>query len=82
MEAAPPAPVSTTGHDLELANALAAAVGAESTSTMAAAAASASSPRTTSVDHNVIAAAVQRAMTRMMPAIMTEVAKELDPEKK
>ena len=47
-----------------------------------AAAASSSSPRTTSVDHNVIAAAVHRAMTKMMPAIMTEVAKELDPEKK
>lgn len=76
-----PAPAATTGHDLELANALAAAVGGESTSTMAAAA-SASSSRTTSVDHNVIAAAVHRAMTKMMPAIMTEVAKELDPEKK
>lgn len=80
-QATPAAPVSTTGHDLELANALAAAVGAEAPATMAAAA-STSSPRTTSVDHNVIAAAVHRAMTRMMPAIMTEVAKELDPEKK
>jgi CheY-like chemotaxis protein len=78
---APVAPPSTTGHDLELANALAAAVGAEAPSAMAAAA-STNSPRTTSVDHNVIAAAVQRAMTRMMPAILTEVAKELDPEKK
>src|SRR5207248_6559565 len=80
VAAAPPS-APTSGQDLELANALAAAVGAEATSTMAAAA-STSSPRTTSVDHNVIAAAVHRAMTKMLPAIMTEVAKELDPEKK
>jgi hypothetical protein len=78
---APSAPTPATGQDLELANALAAAVGAEAPSAMAAAAAPSLS-RTTSVDHNVIAAAVQRAMTKMMPAIMTEVAKELDPEKK
>lgn len=78
----PPAPAPTTGHDLELANALAAAVGGDSSTMAAAASASPSLNRTTSVDHNVIAAAVHRAMTKMMPAIMTEVAKELDPEKK
>ena len=61
--------------------AMAAAVGAEAPSAMAAAA-SPSLSRTTSVDHNLIAAAVHRAMTKMLSAIMTEVARELDPEKK
>ncbi len=76
------APVQTVGHDLELANALAAAVGGEAPSAMAAAATVGGKPNVTVTDPNLIAAAVHRAMAKMMPAIMSEVAKELDPEKK
>lgn len=81
-EAAVPAPIETTRQDLELASALAAAVGAEAPSAMVAAASAMPSANVTVADPNVIAAAVHRAMAKMMPAIMSEVAKELDPEKK
>ncbi len=76
------APAQTSGHDLELANALAAAVGGEAPSAMAASASAGGRPNVTVTDPNLIAAAVHRAMAKMMPAIMSEVAKELDPEKK
>jgi hypothetical protein len=49
---------------------------------MAAAASANARPNVTVADPGVIAAAVHRAMAKMMPAIMSEVAKELDPEKK
>ena len=71
----------SSGPDMELASALAAAVGAEVPASSVAAAASAGTGKTV-VDPNVIAQAVHRAMARMMPAIMTEVAKELDSENK
>ncbi|HUR36993.1 MAG TPA: response regulator [Terriglobales bacterium] len=82
VAAAAPAPMATNaGPDLELANALAAAVGGEPPAAVAAvaSAAAASGP---GLDPHTIAAVVSRVMERMLPSIMTEVAKELDNAKK
>jgi hypothetical protein len=73
----PPAPVETAGHDLELASALARAVGAEPPQAAAAAAAGA-----TSSDASATAQVVSRVLERMLPAIMAELAKELEANKK
>ncbi len=72
-----PAAASNTAPDMELANALAAAVGGEPPQAVVAAAAGSAG-----LDHQSVAAAVGRVMERMLPSIMTEVAKELDNAKK
>jgi CheY-like chemotaxis protein len=84
--AAPVASSGITHPDMELANALAAAVGAEppppqtpNLATPVAAAAAAGAP---GLDPHTVAAVVSRVMERMLPSIMTEVAKELDNAKK
>ncbi|MEO6119392.1 MAG: response regulator [Terriglobales bacterium] len=82
VAAIPEAPVaaSNTVPDMELANALAAAVGGEPPPAAAplAAAVAAASP---GLDPHTIAAVVSRVMEKMLPSIMTEVAKELDNAK-
>lgn len=71
---------SNTAPDMELATALAAAVGGEPPAAAAplAAAVAAASP---GLDPHTIAAVVSRVMEKMLPSIMTEVAKELDNAK-
>jgi uncharacterized protein YbjT (DUF2867 family) len=66
------------GQDMELASALAAAMG-EQTSTAAAAS---SSPAASAMDHHTIAQVVTRVMERMLPSVMHEIAKELEAAKK
>ncbi|HUS19163.1 MAG TPA: hypothetical protein VMZ25_05900, partial [Terriglobales bacterium] len=81
VSAAPAPAVTTVGPDLELANALAAAVGGEPqmVAPVVTAAAAAGGP---GLDPHTIAAVVSRVMERMLPSIMTEMAKELDNAKK
>jgi DNA-binding response OmpR family regulator len=75
---APEAPAP--GHDMELASALAAAIGGEPAPEAIAAAAS--TPAASGMDHHTIAQVVTRVMERMLPAVMHEIAKELESAKK
>ena len=84
VESMPPAsaasPFTAGKPDMELANALAAAVGAESAQAMPSAADGAASA--SGFDASVTASVVNKVLQRMLPAIMVEVAKELDSAKK
>lgn len=85
--AAAVAPTSTAHPDMELATALAAAVGAEPPAPqvpagMAAPVAAAAAAGSPGLDPHTVASVVSRVMERMLPSIMTEVAKELDNAKK
>lgn len=75
------APAPAQGPDMELANALAAAVGgdAPSSSNAVLAAAASASPGT---DQSVMASAISRVMERMLPGIIVEVVKEIESNKK
>jgi CheY-like chemotaxis protein len=68
----------TGGQDMELASALAAAIGEQSST----AGAASSSPAASAMDHNTIAQVVSRVMERMLPSVMHEIAKELEAAKK
>ena len=68
------------GHDLELASALAAAMGGEPAPE--AIAAVSSTPAASGMDHHTIAQVVTRVMERMLPSVMHEIAKELEAAKK
>lgn len=85
--AAAVAPTSTAHPDMELASALAAAVGAEPPAPqvpagMAAPVAAAAAAGAPGLDPHTVASVVSKVMERMLPSIMTEVAKELDNAKK
>ncbi|MCU1306462.1 MAG: response regulator receiver protein [Acidobacteriaceae bacterium] len=69
------------GHDLELASALAAAMGGEAPAPEVMAAAAAA-PAASGMDAHTIAQVVTRVMERMLPAVMHEIAKELESAKK
>ncbi|MCU1312008.1 MAG: response regulator receiver protein [Candidatus Angelobacter sp.] len=69
------------GHDLELASALAAAMGGEAPAPEVMAAAAAA-PAASGMDPHTIAQVVTRVMERMLPAVMHEIAKELESAKK
>lgn len=72
-------PPASGGPDMELASALAAAVGGEPPAAMAVAA---SSPAAAGMDPHTIAQVVTRVMERMLPSVMSEIAKELEAAKK
>jgi len=81
------AQTSTAHPDMELATALAAAVGAEPPAPqvpagMAAPVAAAAAAGSPGLDPHTVASVVSKVMERMLPSIMTEVAKELDNAKK
>lgn len=73
---------TTAGPDMELASALAAAVGGEPPQALAAPVAAAAAAGRPGLDPHTVAAVVSRVMEKMLPSIMTEVAKELDNAKK
>jgi hypothetical protein len=77
------APMSPSGQDMELATALAAAVGAEPPPPAVPTIDRALAPAVPGgMDPNVAAAVVSKVLERMLPAIMQEVAKELEAAKK
>ncbi|MCU1283727.1 MAG: response regulator receiver protein [Acidobacteriales bacterium] len=63
---------AASGPDLELASALAAAVGGES----------AAAAHATGLDHASLTSVVSRVMERMIPVVMMEIAKEIEAKKK
>jgi hypothetical protein len=63
---------AAVGPDLELASALAAAVGGES----------APAAHAAGLDHAALTSVVSRVMERMIPVVMMEIAKEIEAKKK